>query len=458
MTSDTRPPYAMPVPQGYRVGPWTVGAPLGSGAFGTVYTATREPDEDGDTPSRVALKFLPTGTRTPRQLRHLRDLAERETALLRTVREPRLIRMYDVLTVDDPASPDLDGATVLVLERAERSLQDLLAADPAAARAAGPALLAQVCEGLAQLHRAGWVHGDLKPANVVLMEDGSARLADFSTAAELEGTHAYAPPFATPDHTPPELLWPTHGERGTRTRPSADIWAFGVLAHLVLTGSHPLPGATASARKEAAVRYAQGADELRLSAELPAAWRPVVADCLARTHAERAAHDAGSLLPRVIEAGGGAALPHRAPARRRLLLASVAATVVLGALALGLVAWPDDRDRDKAGAAEPTGYTRCVQGDVCFFAKPDGRGEMCAWTDDDSNWRDGEQSCSWAATRAVRSVFNNGFGTDAGETYVDVVYFSQEFLRTRLGCVENGARANLPAGTMPRSHTWAKAC
>ncbi|MGW2386490.1 protein kinase domain-containing protein [Streptomyces sp. NPDC001658] len=457
MTSGTRPPHTLTVPEGYRVGPWTVGATVGSGAFGTVCAATRETGGDDGTPSRAALKFLPTGTRTPRQLRHLRDLAERETALLRRVREPRLIRMYDVLTVDDPDHPDLDGATVLVLERAERSLEDLLAERPEAAREAGPALLAQVCEGLVQLHRAGWVHGDLKPANVLLMADGTARLADFSTAAELEGTHAYAPPFATPDHSPPELLRPTHGERGTRTRPTADIWAFGVLAHLVLAGTHPLPGATVAARKEAAVRYARRAEDLRLSPRLPAAWRPVVADCLARTHAERAAHDAESLLPRVVEAAREAALPHCAAPRRRFLSVAPAAAV-LGALALGLLAWPDDRGPVEAGAAEPAGYARCLQGDVCFFTEPDGRGRMCAWTHDDTNWQDGAQSCSWAAADSAGSVFNNGFGTAAGETYVDVVYFSEPSLRARLGCVENGTRANLPAGTKPRSHTWAKAC
>ncbi|MDX2930798.1 protein kinase, partial [Streptomyces sp. NRRL_B-16638] len=181
-------PYAVPVPKGYRVGPWEVREPVASGAFATVYEAVRDasagPDrtlDDGEQPRRAALKFLPTGTRTPRQLHHLRDLAEREVQLLRRLRSPRLIRMYDTLTVDDPDHPELDGATVLVLERAEGSLDAVLARTPAPE--SGPALLAQICEGLHQLHRAGWVHGDLKPANVLLMADGSARLADFNMAA-----------------------------------------------------------------------------------------------------------------------------------------------------------------------------------------------------------------------------------------------------------------------------------
>ncbi len=335
-------PYAVPVPRGYRVGVWEVREPIATGAFGSVYTARRTAGAGGGLPDTAALKFLPTGTGTPRQLTHLRELVEREVELLRRLRQPRLIRMYETLTVDDPANGRLDGATVLVLERAEGSLSALLTATPRPP--AGPALLAQVCAGLAQLHRAGWVHGDLKPANVLLMADGSVRLADFNMAAELEGTHAYTPAFSTPDYTPPELLWSEIGERGRRIRPSADVWAFGVLAHLVLTGSFPLPGGTATARRDAAIAYARGTDELRLSPELPPGWREIVGACLSRTHAGRVGTDA--LLRRVAEATGGAAtcpgrfsLRPRARPRPTVLAASVAGLAALAALGYGVVIW-----------------------------------------------------------------------------------------------------------------------
>lgn len=162
------------------------------------------------------------------------------------------------------------------------------------------------------------MHGDLKPANALLMKDSSARPADFNMAAELKGTHAYAPPFATPDYTPPELLRPEIDERGTRIRPSADVWAFGVLAHTVLTGAFPFPGSTTEARCDAATRYARGTEELRLSPELPDAWREIVRDCLAPTHAERPT--AQKLLRRVEDAAGtgrSPRLPRLRPRRRR---------------------------------------------------------------------------------------------------------------------------------------------
>ncbi|MCM3298708.1 protein kinase [Streptomyces sp. R02] len=333
--------YAVPVPKGYRVGAWEVREPIATGAFGSVY-AGRRTGGGTDGPREVALKFLPTGTRTPRQLHHLRELAEREVDVLRRLKQPRLIRMVETLTVDDPGRPELDGSTVLVLEKAEGSLSALLAVTPRPD--AGPGLLAQICEGLAQLHRAGWVHGDLKPANVLLMADGSVRLADFNMAAELEGTHAYTSAFSTPDYTPPELLWSGIGERGRRIRASADVWAFGVLAHLVLTGAFPLPGATPAARRTAAAAYASGTDELRLSAGLPDAWRDVVRACLTRTHAERIGVE--DLLRRVREAAGAGRplrLPRLLPAGRRRSRRSVAVSAALATATVALLGYGVDR-------------------------------------------------------------------------------------------------------------------
>lgn len=311
-------PHTVTVPRGYRIGRWEVGEPLGSGAFATVHAGRRVGEGPAGLPRRAALKVLPTGPRARGRRHHVRELAEREADFLSRLHSPRLIRMYETLTVDDPDHPDLDGATVLVLERAERSLD----AVPRPVPSPG-AVLRQICEALAHLHRAGWVHGDLKPANVLLMPDGSVRLADFHTAAELEGTHAWAPAFTTPDYTPPELLWPETDARGTRIRAGADVWAFGVLAHVVLAGSFPMPGGTVEARDDALTRYARGAEELRLSPELPEEWRDIVRDCLVPAHEHRVA-DAAALLRRVEQAA-------RTP-RPRGWLRPVAVAAVLSAL------------------------------------------------------------------------------------------------------------------------------
>ncbi|MCX5562030.1 protein kinase [Streptomyces sp. NBC_00038] len=477
----TGQPYAVPVPKGYRVGSWEVRERLASGAFATVYAGRLVGDDGPDLPRQAALKFLPTGTRTPRQLHHLRELAEREVELLGKLRAPRLIRMYDTLTIDDPGHPELDGATVLVLERAEGSLDAALEHEPKPE--AGPVLLAQICEGLHQLHHAGWVHGDLKPANVLLLEDGSVRLADFNMAAEMEGTHAYSPAFATRDYTAPELLWPEIDERGTRIRPTADIWAFGVLAHVVLTGTFPLPGSTTEARTDAVMRYARGAEELRLHPELPEAWRDIVRDCLARTHAERITGK--ELLRRAEQA---ADVPRSPRLRRRFrhrhrhpVLAAALATVLLattGTLGTAYLYVNQDDGTPvyqalSAESAFPTGpngkviygYDRCPRDRVCFFSEHNGTGYMCSWQGDDANWQSGEETCAWAASQPVRSVFNN---IVSSRKQHDLVYYrgtdfepaghdrSRQAQRT--GCSAVNSMGNLAGTYAPLSHELVGSC
>ncbi|MCX4982947.1 serine/threonine-protein kinase [Streptomyces sp. NBC_00572] len=461
----TRAPFPVPVPAGYRIGAWTVEHPLGSGAFATVYAARRTdvatPDETPsapELPARAALKFLPTGTHTPRQLWYLKDLADREIALLRRLRSPHLIRLHETLTVDDPDLPGLDGATVLVLEEAERSLQSLLTGPTPPAT--GPALLTQVCEGLRQLHTAGWVHGDLKPGNVLLMKDGTARLGDFSTASELDGTHAYSPAFATPDYTPPELLWSDVGARGTRIRPTSDVWAFGVLAHTVLTGAHPLPGGTPNARRDAAVRYARGEEELRLSPELPPAWRDIISDCLRPTHEERSAHDAASLLRRATRAAAGRT--PRFPRLRRMrrsrrpsgprgatrLATATGAAVLAAALSLVML-----RDAPSAEAAQ--GYDRCPIGHACFFTERDGQGEMCAWYDDEKDWQAGIIVCAWGRDSAPRSAVNNGY---VGDPLDDVRFYRDAEYQEPLDCLQSKEARNLRGDVTVRSLKWLPDC
>ncbi len=418
-------------------------------------------------------------------MHHLRDLAEREVALLSRLRAPRLIRMLETLTVDDPDNPELDGATVLELEQAEDCLSTVLDRTPRPA--SGSLVLAQVCEGLHQLHQAGWVHADLRPANVLLMEDGTARLADFSTCAELEGTHAYSPAFATRDYTPPELLWPETSARGTLIRPTADIWAFGVLAHLVLTGTHPLPGATPDARCDAAARYAQGTQELRLSPELPEPWRDIVYDCLARTHEERAtAHDTEALLPRVEQAAGGAGPVRRrrrraGSRRRRPVLAGVLASTLLATACTTAAgyAYVNHEDGTPVYAALPAaskapnaldgqaayGYHRCPEDSVCFFSEHNGNGEMCDWQDEDTDWLTGEANCAWAGSQPVRSVYNN---IAAARRLKGVAYFrgldfrpaDADRSRTvqRTGCTSINSMGNLAGTYAPRSHRLISDC
>ena len=295
------------VPAGYRVGLWEVVAPIDSGSWGTVYEAVASDGllarshSVGEERTTVALKFLPSGTLTPRQHVALAEMVQREIRFSQFAEHPRLIRTYQTLTVEDPDNPALDGAVVLVMDRAVHSLQHrLLAAEPGRPLPDAERILTQICEGLAYMHAAGWVHGDIKPANVLLMPDGSVRLSDFGLTAEIDGTHAYGPRIASFDYVPPEWWTERIGAQGIALRTTCDTWAFGILAHQVLSGGlFPFPGGSARARALAAQSYAIGSSELRLHPAVPARWRPLITDCLSPDHAGRAQHPTSALLNRI---------------------------------------------------------------------------------------------------------------------------------------------------------------
>ncbi|WP_229357179.1 serine/threonine-protein kinase [Streptomyces sp. UNOB3_S3] len=354
-----------PLPPGHRVGDWEVTAPIGTGGWATVYAgrpAGRGDDTDGtdSTDDTVALKILPTEGLAPRQARKVAETARREAELGRRAGHPRLIRLLDSVVLSEPGHPFLDGAIVLVMERAARSLRDAL--DTGVTEAEGGRILAEICEGLAHLHATGWVHGDLKPDNVLLMADGSVRLSDFGLATELtgaQGTHGYAPPMGTFDYLPPERWKAPLGEHGVRVRPSADIWALGIIVHQVFaSGASPFPGATPVSRAASTQEYAEGRAPLRMDNAVPPFWRALAADCLAPTHSARAVHTAESLLARVT--ARQAAQPEPSPPtgrrrRRRATRAAVVAAAVCGVVAAG---WSyAGRDTGSAPPADPGGAT-----------------------------------------------------------------------------------------------------
>ncbi|WP_225889204.1 serine/threonine-protein kinase [Streptomyces resistomycificus] len=353
------------IPRGYRVGAWEVGEPIADGGWGWVYEGRSAGGTDGD--AVVALKFLPTAGLAPRQARGLVESARRESEFGRRTRHPRLIRLLDSVVLDEPDRPELDGAVVLVMERAERSLRQLLETEGLLEDGEGVRILTEICEGLAYLHGQGWVHGDLKPDNVLLMADGSIRLSDFGLSAELDGTHgthAWIPPLGTPDYLPPERWRAPLGERGVQVRPSADVWALGIMIHQVFTGgASPFPGATAAGRGAAVQEFAAGRAPLRLDSAVPPFWRGLATDCLAPTHDARAAHTAQDLLARIGAAAGGdgdattgeGTAPAAGARRRgRRLVVGAAAATALGA-ATGAAWWyavgGDDAGRGKGDTA-----------------------------------------------------------------------------------------------------------
>ena len=287
-------------PAGYRIGKWELRELIGAGGWSAVYRAT-SPVTGGMT--EAAVKLIGGGPTTLWQRSRDYDMARNEAATAAALGPDHAVFVHEVLAVADPRFPGLDGAAAVVMSLAATSAKALLTNETLEGPIAdADRILEDVLAVLSRLHSLGRVHGDLKPGSILLVADGSVRLADFGFSAVADGTRGYqADPHHTRDHVAPEYLTDAirRSAGGGLIRPSLDIWSFGVTAHELLAGRHPFPGATPDARALAAMNYAMGREPLRLSADLALAWSSVITDCLAPDHERRALQTAGALLERV---------------------------------------------------------------------------------------------------------------------------------------------------------------
>ena len=98
----------------------------------------------------------------------------------------------------------------------------------------------QVCDGLEEAHKLGVVHRDLKPQNIMIDEDGNARIMDFGIARSLsgKGITGAGVMIGTPEYMSPEQV------EGKETDQRSDIYSLGVILYEMATGRVPFEGDT----------------------------------------------------------------------------------------------------------------------------------------------------------------------------------------------------------------------
>ena len=221
---------AKPAP-GKRLGRYALGARLGAGAMGVVWSA-----EDPELGRKLAIKLLkrPDAALTERLVREARSMAQ--------VSHPNVVAVYEVGVAD--------GATYIAMELVQgtslrawqsskhHTIPELIEAYVAAGR------------GLAAAHAAGLVHRDFKPDNVLVGDDGRVRVTDFGLAAvkpSESGTYAAigdvnlttdGSVLGTPAYMAPEQFG--NGNVDSRT----DQFNFCVALYEALYGERPFDGKT----------------------------------------------------------------------------------------------------------------------------------------------------------------------------------------------------------------------
>lgn len=169
------------------------------------------------------------------------DGMRREADTLASLAHPAIVPLLEVLT-------DADGGVALVLPWAPGgSLEDVLQRQGALPWPRVADIGARLASALASAHGAGILHGDVKPANVLLGVEDEPRLADFGTARlrtegddEVVGTAEYVDPAVVVD--------------GVAPSPRSDGYSLGVVLYRALSGQLPHAGGSPAATVAAADR------------------------------------------------------------------------------------------------------------------------------------------------------------------------------------------------------------
>jgi tetratricopeptide (TPR) repeat protein len=209
------------------VGGYEILGELGRGGSGVVYEALHT-----GLKRRTAVKVLRGGLAAdPREAARLRG----EALALARIGHPNIIQIYEV--------GETCGRPFLALEFAPGgSLEARLLRGRPPARAAA-ALLEMLARAVHAAHRAGVVHRDLKPGNVLFAADGTPKIADFGLAKRLnaEGAQTRADDIlGTPSYMAPEQAQGHKGSIG----PATDVYGLGAILYELLTGRPPFQGET----------------------------------------------------------------------------------------------------------------------------------------------------------------------------------------------------------------------
>lgn len=199
---------------------------IGEGAMGVIYRGFDPLLERTVAIKTIKLDFSPEERADFDQ----RFLQEAKSA--GRLNHPNIVTVYDAGEADDMA--------YIAMEFLEgKDLRKLMVKDKPIPANLAVEIVAGIADGLAYAHRHGVVHRDVKPANIMVLQSGAVKLADFGIAHLQGGSKTQtSSPIGTPAYMAPEQF------AGTPVDGRADIFSLGVILYQLLTGRVPFDADT----------------------------------------------------------------------------------------------------------------------------------------------------------------------------------------------------------------------
>jgi len=268
-----------------KIGKYEIQGVLGRGGMGAVYKGF-----DPAIERAVAVKTIAKSSLDEGELQHLLARFRHEAQAVGRLAHPRIVQIYDYGEDEELAYIVMELVTGKTLQEhlTQHANYDL--------REVGE-IIGQLLDGLGHAHAAGVVHRDVKPSNIMLNNDGRIKISDFGIAhTESSDLTQHGDVLGTPHYMAPEQFL------GLAIGVPADLYAVGVIAYDLLTGTKPFVGTTATVMQQ--VLNQRPADPSSLNAKLSPMMDQVLQRALAKNAEERfqSAREFSEAFGRAIEA------------------------------------------------------------------------------------------------------------------------------------------------------------
>lgn len=208
----------------------------------------------------------------------------REAQTIGRLSHSSIAQLYDV-------GHDGSGTPYLVMEFVSgKNLEQLLAHAPIPFASAA-VWAADIASALSSAHRAGIIHGDVKPSNIRVTEEEKVKLVDFGVARFASQVNGSDRVLGTPAYLSPEQI------EGRKQDGRSDLFSLGIVLYEMITGIRPFAGDSLG-EVCAQILTANPIPPTKLNPSLPAAFDRIIARCLAKNPEER--YQSGNDLARAL--------------------------------------------------------------------------------------------------------------------------------------------------------------